>query len=198
MLQIKYSIWTLCEMRYWLPYMPRYVYVFLFQRISCRGWFYWYSTMWNTIDTIFGNEGYLVSDADPSRVSSINQDPNNIFSDFVPLDRFLLFSTSWISFYFIIIIYIKNDVYFKSTVIGWRRFNKSLSNKLKVPQDLLNFVSLGPPYNIVGTRNNMPYQIHKYLTISTHQYKKFNTNLKHTHLTVFISSLSFKVWFYKT
>ena len=154
-------------------------------RISCRGWFYWYSTMWNTIDTIFGNEGYLVSDADPSRVSSINQDPNNIFSDFVLLDRFLLFSTSWISFYFIIIIYIKNDVYFKSTVIGWRRFNKSLSNKLKVPQDLLNFVSLGPPYNIVGTRNNMPYWIHNYLTVSTHQYKKFNTNLKHTHLTLF-------------
>lgn len=101
MLQIKYSIWTLYEMRYWLPYMPRYVYGVPLKedRISCRGWFYSHSTM-DTIVTTFGNEGYLVSDADLSRVSSMNQGPNNILSGFVPLDRFLLFSTGWILFYY--------------------------------------------------------------------------------------------------
>lgn len=92
MLQIKYSIWTSYEMRYWLPYMPRYVYGVPLKedRISCRGWFYMHSTM-DTIVTTFGNEGYLVSDADLSRVSSMNQGPNHIF---------LLFSTAWILFYY--------------------------------------------------------------------------------------------------
>lgn len=101
MMQIKYSIWTLCEMRCWLPYMPWYVYGIPLKedRISSRGWFYSHSTL-DTIVTIFGNEGYLVSDADPSRVSSMNQGPNNILSGFVLLDRFLLFKTGWILFYY--------------------------------------------------------------------------------------------------
>lgn len=51
-------------------------------------------------------------------------------------------------------------------------YNKSLSTKLKVPQDLLNFEFLGPT-TIVGIRNNMLYLMHhNYSAVLTpHQYK---------------------------